>query len=125
MFEYLPARRSQTVESFSSTTADSDSISQVRVPNPYDWLEDISSDETREFVAAQNAALDRYLSTDTSGSSAKNSFMTLLQSLVQGEVVNQAPQSAGTYYLLPADISTVPRFNQQQFFCTQATPGVS
>ncbi|KFY80350.1 hypothetical protein V499_00786 [Pseudogymnoascus sp. VKM F-103] len=100
MFEYLPARRSQTVESFSSTTADSDSISQVRVPNPYDWLEDISSDETREFVAAQNAALDRYLSTDTSGSSAKNSFMTLLQSLVQGEVVNQAPQSAGKYYLL-------------------------
>jgi prolyl oligopeptidase len=100
MFDYPPARRTQTVESFSSTTVDSDSICQVRVPNPYDWLEDVSSDETREFVAVQNAALGGYLSTDTSNRSAKNSLTTLLQSLVQGEVINQAPQSAGQYYLL-------------------------
>jgi prolyl oligopeptidase len=100
MFEYPHARRSQTVESFNSTTADSDSISQVWVPNPYDWLEDVSSDETREFVAARNATLDGYLSADTSGASAKNRLMTLLQTLVQGEVVSMAPQSAGQYYLL-------------------------
>ena len=100
MFEYPPARRSQTAESFSSTTADSDSISQVRVPNPYDWLEDVDSDATRQFVAVQNAALDNYLSADSSGPSAKGSLMALLQSLVQGEVVSQCPQSAGLYYLL-------------------------
>lgn len=100
MFEYPPARRSQTVDSFGSSTAGSDSISQVLVPNPYEWLEDSSSDETREFVAAQNAAFDSHLSTDTYGPSTKNSLMTLLQSLVQGEVVSQIPQSAGQYYLL-------------------------
>lgn len=100
MFKYPHARRSHTVESFSSTTADSDSISQVWVPNPYDWLEDVSSDETCEFVAARNANLDDYLSADTSGASARKSLMTLLQSLVQGEMVNLAPQSAGQYYLL-------------------------
>jgi prolyl oligopeptidase len=100
MFEYPPARRSRTVESFNSTTDESDSITQVQVPNPYEWLEDVGSDESREFVATENEALDDYLYADTSGPSTKNSLMTLLHSLVQGEIVSLAPQPAGQYYLL-------------------------
>ncbi|KAK5991738.1 Prolyl oligopeptidase A-like protein [Cladobotryum mycophilum] len=105
MYKYPPTQRSATVESFSTTgnegsITNSVSVSEVLVPNPYDWLEDRQNDETCEFVTTQNAILDSYLSADTSSPEIKTNLMTILQSLVQGEVISQVPQSAGLYYLL-------------------------
>jgi len=50
--DYPPARRSDHV----------DLIHGVRVPDPYRWLEDLDSAETRAWINAQSALTSRYLS---------------------------------------------------------------
>lgn len=54
------ARRSSAKDTFHSLQHGA-----IEVPNPYDWLEDTTSAETRDFVDAQNAALSQYLDDDS------------------------------------------------------------
>lgn len=54
--KYPAARRSSAVDVFHSAKNRA-----VQVPNPYDWLEDPSGQETQDFVAAQNVAFQEFL----------------------------------------------------------------
>lgn len=50
-FEYPPSPRGDTV----------DTLHGVEVPDPYRWLEDIDSEQTKEWIAAQNRVTFEYL----------------------------------------------------------------
>jgi prolyl oligopeptidase len=68
------------------------------VPNPYDWLEDLSSHETKTFVTAQNKSLDEYLD-DPMLEEPKIKLLDMLQSILGQVVMKQVPHAAGSYYL--------------------------
>lgn len=54
---YPPARRSDTVEYFQSAKAGK----KVPVADPYDWLHDPDSQETKQFVQQQGEFTQQYL----------------------------------------------------------------
>lgn len=90
---YPSAPRSNTIDSFRSAK-----YNTVQVPNPYDWLEDLSSHETKTFVTAQNKSLDEYLD-DPMLEEPKIKLLDMLQSILGQVVMKQVPQAAGSYYL--------------------------
>lgn len=54
--QYPPVRRADNVETFRSATQ-----GEVKVPDPYQWLHDPDSEETKEFVKTQGDFTRKYL----------------------------------------------------------------
>jgi prolyl oligopeptidase len=92
--EYPVARRSDTVQHFPSLKH-----GLVQVPDPYDWMDDLTSQETEVFLEAQNALLSQYL-TDPVLEEPRTKLVKLLQSIQTNTFINDIPLSAGRFYIL-------------------------
>lgn len=88
---YPSAPRSGTKEYFQSAKNGS-----VEVSNPYDWLQNLDSPETKAFVGAQNAAFQDFLpDTDPTVLAAKQKIGGILINTYSDSFVTSAPKFVG------------------------------
>lgn len=92
--EYPVARRSDTVQHFQSLKH-----GMVSVLDPYDWMDDLTGQETEAFLEAQNALLSQYL-TDPILEEPRIKLVRLLQSIQTNAFIKDIPLSAGRFYIL-------------------------
>ena len=90
--KYQTARRSSAADVFHSAKN-----GPVTVPNPYDWLEDLNSEETQDFVTAQNAAFQKFL-TDPKLAKSKAHLSSQLRSMYGMTFMTNVPQAVGDDY---------------------------
>ncbi|KAK4498079.1 hypothetical protein PRZ48_010735 [Zasmidium cellare] len=88
---YPSAPRSNTKEHFQSANNGS-----IEVANPYDWLQNLDSPETKAFVEAQNAAFQDFLpDTDPTILGAKQKIGGILMNTYSDYFVTSAPKFVG------------------------------
>ncbi|MGD0244991.1 MAG: hypothetical protein ABSB59_32330 [Streptosporangiaceae bacterium] len=80
----------------------------VEVTDPYRWLEDPDSAQTREWVAAQNAVTEEYLA----GLASRSWFREQLRAIL-GVPRTGVPRARGGRYLLDRNDGTRPADRRQ------------
>jgi prolyl oligopeptidase len=89
---YPIAPRSSVVDDFISSKH-----GPVKVPNPYNWLEDSTSPQTQAFVEAQNSQFQTFIQ-DPELETARHVLQKTLRNLHSLPSLASVPQSSGDYY---------------------------